>query len=1169
MKSILILLISIGTLSIYAQTPTLVIPKGHTAIMSSSACSADGKYIITGSRDLTAKLWDSKGTEIISYTSRNEVQAVAISNDTKLVLIGAADNNVQLLKITGERIKLLSDHRNFVNTVSFSPSNDFIATGADDGLIILYDLNGSKIRTITHAKAVKSVCFDSKGKLILSASSDRTAVLRNINGQVLKTFIGHSSGLNQAKISKDGNYIVTCSDDKTAILWDKNAIKKHSIRHFDRVTACDISSDNKTIITASYNGEVKIWDTSGKLLHDLDTKNWDINSITIYPDGKSFIITGSEGIIQYDINGKFIRNYQGRAKPVSAVCFSSNGKSILQGDLNGTLKIWDAYNNTFNVYKQHKSGISSIASSPDKNHFVTGSSDKTAVLWTADGKVDTILKLQAKVTSVNFSPDGNYILAGCYDGCTAIYSITGVLKKIIKQPGEQISSSAYSPDGNQIVTASYSKKISFFDKEGNFLKYITAPSQVNSLTITSDSKSLIAGYFNGLTQIWDIATGESIENIGNPTGDEVLSADGSPNNIYIASGTNSGKILVEDLKTHDEFQLNGHQTKVNSVKFSPDGKTLISGSSDGTIKLWDCESKKEIISFIALDQSDWVITSPSGLFDASTEAMIKLKYRVGLEMIDLEQLKERYYEPGLLSSIFKVQNTQLRDVSTFNSVPLYPEINAKIVGEELLVNLTSRSGNLGKLSVFINDKEIIEDANPERNTEVKPIKLSNYNRYFIGDSNKIVLRTFNKEEWLKSPPFELIYKSYQGSRGNEGNSTEGNSSSFKGKRHLYAIIVGTSDYSGDGLDLIYPDKDARAFASALSQVGVKLFNENVHITLLTTSEKDDLKKSTRSNIEKAFKEVNQKATSEDIMVVYLSGHGVNYGQAEKSQFYYLTTDIKSDNLQEQAIRDAYTISSDNLTQWLKTSPSRRQMVVIDACHSGEVVKSLGSIGARELTPAQIKAFDRMKDRTGIFILTGSAGDRVSYESSQFGQGLLTYSLLEGMSGLAVTPGDKRVDIATLFNYSRDRVPELAKYINKIQKPVFTAPNGATSFDVGISDGVKIELIQPKPIFIQNTFQNANEGMDDLEIMKLMKEHLQELTSQGSDSPIVYSDVDAYPNAFRMSGLYTVEGQSIKINVNILKNKDKIASIKFDGTKSNIKAIIEGVFEKVYNEIQGK
>ncbi|MEO6690958.1 MAG: hypothetical protein ABIO44_01335, partial [Saprospiraceae bacterium] len=110
MKTNLVWILVFQTLLGIAQTPILIIPKGHTEGVTSSCFSEQGNYILTGSKDFTAKLWDRAGKEIQTYRLNNEIQSVAISPDEKMVLIGSTDGKVTLFKLTGEVIKILSDH---------------------------------------------------------------------------------------------------------------------------------------------------------------------------------------------------------------------------------------------------------------------------------------------------------------------------------------------------------------------------------------------------------------------------------------------------------------------------------------------------------------------------------------------------------------------------------------------------------------------------------------------------------------------------------------------------------------------------------------------------------------------------------------------------------------------------------------------------------------------------------------------------------------------------------------------------------------------------------------------------------------------------------------------------------------------------------------------------
>src|SRR5262249_44827888 len=137
------------------------------------------------------------------------------------------------------------------------------------------------------------------------------------------------------------------------------------------------------------------------------------------------------------------------------------------------------------------------------------------------------------------------------------------------------------------------------------------------------------------------------------------------------------------------------------------------------------------------------------------------------------------------------------------------------------------------------------------------------------------------------------------------------------------------------------------------------------------------------------------------------------------------------------------------------------------------------VAKREADGNAIRAIDRMKDRTGFFVLMGSAADAVSYEASAYAQGLLTYSLLEAMRGAKLRQGEM-ADVSELFAYAADRVPVLARGIGGIQRPEVMAQRGAASFDIGRFTEVEraeVKVATPKPIVLRPEFHNATLGFD--------------------------------------------------------------------------------------------
>jgi hypothetical protein len=564
----------------------------------------------------------------------------------------------------------------------------------------------------------------------------------------------------------------------------------------------------------------------------------------------------------------------------------------------------------------------------------------------------------------------------------------------------------------------------------------------------------------------------------------------------------------------------------------------------------------------------WAVTTPSGLFDASPEMMENLHYVLDMEVIELSQLKERYYEPGLLGKLMGFSSGELRNVSAFENVEFYPEIKAAIDKNQLKISLTERSGGMGKLFLFVGTKQMEvngnKDINPNRQQNLT-INLDEFSTHYRSDTaNTIVLVAYNSGNWLRSPVYELPYRPF-GARGEAGPAGPRLFDCSAIKPSLYLLIIGTSKYNDVSKNLTYPDLDAAEMAKALSSTGKVLFEDRVHLKLMSTAG-EGVEISSKANIEKAFTEF-KKATPCDVLVVYFSGHGSTWGkEGDKSNFYYLTKDITSAKLADDAVRKEYAVSDEDLTKWLAAIPAQKQVLILDACNSGKAAENLGGIGTRDLNPSQVIAFELLKDRTGTFVLTGSASDMVSFEASKYGQGLLTYSLLEGISGTALK-GGKYVDIMMLFQNARDVVPKLAESIKQVQIPIIAVPKGSSSFPIGIKDAsVIINLPQPKPVVIQCNFQDRDLFNDGLGLTQAFNDYFHDQTAKGTQAKFVYYDIQKFAEGFSIRGNYSIKGEQVSVAGRLFKGDNPVGdAFDLTGSKDSatlVKLIMKEVGEKI-------
>jgi len=1107
---------------------------GHSSSISSVAFSKSGKYVLTGSWDKTARLWNAEsGAMLVNFDKHDDwVSSVAFSSDEKYVATGCYDKLARLWDLeSGKKIKTFKGHSGRISSIAFSPRGEYLLTGSEDKSAILWNINKNNvvIKYKGHAGWVNSVAFSPDGKYIATGSSDKTIMLwETTSGKLLKTFTGHKSGVYSVSFSPDGKYIISAGYDKTAKLWDvaTGAEIRSFVGHTALLNCAMFSYDGKNIITASSDKTAMLWDvTTGKNTMTFEGHSGIVTSIAFSPDGKSVLTGHSDKTAKLrNINtGNDIMTFSGHTKMINSVAFSNNGKLVITASADSTAKIWDRFTGELlRTLVGHTGSVSSAAFSPDSATCATASFDKTVKLWDVKtGKlIQTLTGHSATVKAVVFSPDGKKILSGAWDNTAKLWEVAS---------------------GKLLMT---------FAHESNF---------VESVAFSPDGTKVLIGYDNPEAMVFDATTGKLIQKIDKH--DWFVSAVAySPDGKYILTGSWDNTAKLSDAANGKEIKtFSGHAGWVNSVAFSPDGKYILTGSKDATTRLWDISTGKEIMSLISIDSSDWVVTSANGLFDASPGAMKLMYYVVGKEPIDLDQIKDRYYEPGLLQKMLGYQDEKIRNVTALNEIKLFPEVqlsqNSDQAGK-LKIDLTNRGGGIGKVVVYINGKEVASDARGEKpDPTAKEVTLNvdikNHPYLIPSGKNVIEVKAYNAEGYLSSRGIQMVY-----------NQEETAATEYP---RLFILTLGVSDYTGDKIDLKFAAKDAEDMANTMEIVGKRLFGaDKTFVYRMTTNQKDEKSQPTKANIIAKFDELAKLEKSTDLFIVYLSGHGINWG-GQDGDFFYLVKDAYTGSLDaynDPDIRKSCTISSAELTEMIKKVPALKQVLMIDACASGKMVENL--VAKREIASSTVRALDRMKDRTGMHIITGCTADAVSYESSRYGQGVLTYSLIEGMKGTALRDG-KFIDVSLLFQKARDRVPELAAGVGGIQKPEVFSPYGAESFDIGelvSEDKDKIPLAEAKPMIVMSGIQEENSFDDFLDMEKLVDEALRNIAANGSKAPFVFIESKDYSGAYRLRGRYEIKNNIVQIKLNLFKGKDKISSFEMKGEKSQTSKLANDIATKV-------
>lgn len=224
---------------------------------------------------------------------------------------------------------------------------------------------------------------------------------------------------------------------------------------------------------------------------------------------------------------------------------------------------------------------------------------------------------------------------------------------------------------------------------------------------------------------------------------------------------------------------------------------------------------------------------------------------------------------------------------------------------------------------------------------------------------------------------------------------------------VYALVVGVASYQHMP-SLKYTDDDAyQLYAFLKSPEGGAIPNENIKVLV------DDV--ATKNNILMSMEQLFSKADANDVVLLYMSGHGLEGS--------FIPSDFDGYNNQ---------LSYNAINKILGKSEAKHKLCIADACHSGSLMASRGSLYA----PSVNNYYNILEnlESGGTAMLLSSAASELSLEYSGLRQGVFTHFLMNGLRGSADSNHNKVVTISELYAYMYDAVRD---YTQNQQSPILT------------------------------------------------------------------------------------------------------------------------------------
>ncbi len=541
-----------------------------------------------------AHLWDLKTRAKIKLPHhpreeiRNPFPCFSPSGDQVLVFEGA-NAFLFLTENTGKsfpRPPMQLHQDDDVGAVAFSPDVRFVATGSHDATAQLWNAEtGQKpIPRLLHKQAVNSVQFSHDGRTLLTGSSDRTARLWNVeSGQPLMEPLRHAAPVFDALLAS--NRLVTISEMEDTWLWDVPSGLPPAVSwQEDRgVNYARFSADGKIIVSLSRGGvsftDARTGQPARPILKPRRTGRQRPSAPEDAPENAQQI---------FDID------------------FSSDSRQMATALEFGNVLLWEPFAKNANsnrpvrlpfgesdTLKRGNNSIRSVRVSPDDRFLLAASDDGNARLWEIEKhrQVFSPLQHEGRVNHAEFNCDGKLIVTASWDKTARVWNAeTGKPSTPPLPHGAEVNWARFDPSGTKVVSASRDKTVCVWSAQTGEkllppLQHANALAETHPFDFNSDGR-LLATVAGDSLQVWDLTTGRSV--LGPIRQTALLqSVRFSRDGKRLVTAANDNTARLWDANTgHPLGEPLRHGGRVTYAEFSPDGQHIVTSSWDDHVRVW-------------------------------------------------------------------------------------------------------------------------------------------------------------------------------------------------------------------------------------------------------------------------------------------------------------------------------------------------------------------------------------------------------------------------------------------------------------------------------------------------------------------------------------------------------------------------------------------------------
>lgn len=650
----------------------------HTAAVTALQFSPDHKSLVSSAADGTMRCWNlplpgqetadgedaiKPEWEFMSSDAAPVTQFSSLSQDAGILAITATGDSILRFKWDGSSLAAIPSPAGTLRQIDVSTQAGRILATVESGQVHLFGLDGTLEKSLPPLEGLKSAKFNKEGNLALMT-----------NGQSFVQLVEVGSGRTQERIStpfpvtnadwtgEDQRSFVCTGAGPEVILVQSALLRSWDIQPGE-ATAVTITPDQKTAFTGTSEGPIYQWNlaeansTNNDPVRILKGHSAAITEMTVSSDGKKLSSVGADRTLRvWDLNdGALIHTLQ-HPHSVHSVSMSPDSSRVATGCSDGIVRLWDIKTGVLLESLQHHSpgsvihsvrflndGVTIVSTGDDmsvvSSHMTIASAIaihsgaiRSMVPFTSGAQVLT-LGDDARVLLTNLSngnqdreyitgdrkpvavaarPDGQRVAAGCESGEAVIWNANDGTKPLFNlQLDAAITSLTWSPDNRKLALATADNTVSVFAPSRQGVQPVEelmlhqrfkVTSPVENIVFASDSLSFWLAHADGTIDEWGYAGPEQRRQFNH--GGPVYGVAVTHNGATVVSCSSDQTVRVWDTTIgQQKYQLTGHNGAIHAVAMSPDETFAVSSGADGTLRLWDIVGGRQLKQLVTYNST--------------------------------------------------------------------------------------------------------------------------------------------------------------------------------------------------------------------------------------------------------------------------------------------------------------------------------------------------------------------------------------------------------------------------------------------------------------------------------------------------------------------------------------------------------------------------------------